>query len=59
MSNNTIDELRTIADEAEREAQAALRARTVAVVRSSEALKKAAKARTKLMRALGAQGEGG
>jgi hypothetical protein len=54
----TIDQLKALADEAEIEAQAAMRDRRAAVTRSQEALRAAAKARQKYLRASGAQGKG-
>jgi FtsZ-binding cell division protein ZapB len=53
-----IDELREAADRAEREAQQAMRERAAAVTRSQEALRAAARARQKYLRASGAQGGG-
>jgi FtsZ-binding cell division protein ZapB len=57
MNAKSIDELRAAADAAEHEAQEAMRDRKAAIARSAEALRKAGKARQKLVRALGAQGE--
>lgn len=58
MNKPTIDELRRIADKAEREAQQAMRDRQAAVTRSQEALRAASRTRQKYLRASGVQGEG-
>jgi hypothetical protein len=59
MSTNDIDELRQASDQAEEEYQRTVRERRDAVLASQLALKAAAKARGRYMRALGAQGEEG
>lgn len=53
-----INELRTIADEAEAEAQAAMRVRKDAVAASQRAMAAASKARARYLRAVGYQSEG-
>jgi hypothetical protein len=60
MSNNdSIDALRQASDQAEEEYQRTLRARIAAVEASQVAARAAGKARSRYMRALGTQGEGG
>jgi hypothetical protein len=58
-SNNNIDELKAESDRAEHEYQAAMRVRRDAVQASQAALKAAARARSRYMRALGQQVEAG
>jgi hypothetical protein len=58
MKHNDIDELTRECEEAERLYQEAMKARHMAVSASQEALKVAARARRRLMRASVAQGEG-
>jgi hypothetical protein len=57
--NSSLDELRQASDQAEEEYQRTVRERRDAVLASQLALKVAAKARSRYMRALGAQGEAG